>query len=216
MHTVWKVIHTDEGDHFILKRSKEATLPKRKIKEVIKVKCSVYVATSVDGFIARTDGGVDWLRKAEYAAEEDDLGYKSFIESVDALVMGRNSFEKILIFETWPYEKTPVIVLSSQTLEFPKALQDKIRLENLDPEVLVSKLAAEGAKHLYIDGGITIQRFLQARLIHKLTITQLPVLLGDGIPLFGFLMKELPLRHLGTKNFPNGFVQTRYQVINDV
>ena len=178
------------------------------------IKCSVYIATSLDGFIARPDGDIDWLHRPAYAASDGgDLGYGDFIKSVDILVMGRKSFEKVLSFSEWPYEKTPVVVLSSQNLAIPGHLQGKVRVENLAPKKLVAQLECEGAKHLYIDGGTTIQTFIKAGLIDEITITRIPIILGSGIPLFGSLEVELPLVHRGTKSYSNGFVQTTYQVI---
>lgn len=179
-------------------------------------KCSVYIATSVDGFIAAPDGGIDWLLHPEYSATGmNGLSYEDFIADVDAIVMGRNSFEKVLTFDNWPYESTLVIVLSSKGIEIPEDLQGKIRAESGEPEEIVSKLAAEGMAHLYIDGGITIQRFLDAGLIHEITITRIPILLGSGIPLFGSTAIEQPLRLIEGVSSPNGFVQERYEVLTD-
>jgi dihydrofolate reductase len=174
----------------------------------------VFIAASVDGFIARPDGDVDWLHKPEYSAPDGgDLGYEEFFSSVDFLVMGSHSFEKLRSHSPWPYDRTPVIVLSSRNLEIPSILRGKVRVENLAPEELVSQLEAGGAKRLHIDGGVTIQRFLKAALINELTITQIPILLGGGIPLFGSIGIELALRHDRTKSYSNGFVQTTYQVV---
>lgn len=178
------------------------------------IKCSVYVATSVDGFIAREDGDIDWLHNPAYAvADGGDLGYGEFINSVDVMVMGSASFEKVLSFGEWPYEETPVIVLSRRDLVIPSPLYGKIRVENLVPCELVSQLEREGARHLYIDGGKTIQGFMKAGLIHEITITQIPIILGRGIPLFGSLGVERSLLHQATKSFSNGFVQTTHQVV---
>ncbi len=177
------------------------------------IQCSVYIATSVDGFIARPDGDIAWLHNPAYAvADGGDLGYGEFINSVDVLVMGSASFEKVLSFGEWPYEETLVIVLSHRALVVPSHLHGKVRVENLAPGELVSHLEREGARHLYIDGGRTIQGFMKAGLIHEITITQIPVILGSGIPLFGSLGVERSLLHQVTKSFSNGFVQTTYQV----
>ncbi len=178
------------------------------------MKCSVFIAASVDGFIARLDGGIDWLFNPEYAADDGagPFGYAEFIASVDVLVMGRNSFEKVLSFPTWPYEKTPVIVLSTRELTIPEHLAGTVTVENSTPQELVARLESEGRTHLYIDGGVTIQRFLQAKLIDEMTITRIPVLLGEGIPLFGFVGEDVQLIHRKTLSFDNGFVQTRYGV----
>jgi dihydrofolate reductase len=142
-----------------------------------------------------------------------DFGYGEFINSVDVLVMGSGTFEKVLSFGEWPYEETPVIVLSRRDLVIPRHLHGRIRVENLAPGELVAQLEREGASHLYIDGGKTIQGFIEAGLIDEITITQIPIILGSGIPLFGSLGVERTLVHLDTKSFSNGFVQTTYQVV---
>lgn len=179
----------------------------------MKVKCSVYIAASVDGFIAKLDGDIEWLLKPEYTSTDKlGLSYEEFIATIDAIVMGRKSFEKVLTFESWYYEGTPVVVLSSRTVTIPDHLHGKVTIENGSPKELVSRLASQGKTHLYVDGGVTIQRFLQARLIDEITITQIPVLLGSGIPLFGSIGVEVSLSHLETTSSKNGFVQTRYRV----
>lgn len=179
----------------------------------MKVKCSVYIAASVDGFIAKPGGDIDWLERPEYAAAEmNGLRYEQFISTVDAIVMGRHSFEKVLSFSGWPYEGTPVIVLSSKAVAVPDRVKDKVRILAGSPEQVVSQLASEGKKHLYIDGGITIQRFLEAKLIDEITITRIPILLGSGIPLFASNGAEQPLRLIEAVASPNGFVQERYAV----
>ena len=179
------------------------------------IKCSVYIAASVDGFIARADGDVEWLDRPEYAAPAaGDYGYEAFISSVDALVMGRHSFEKVLSFPEWPYGEMTVVVLSSTELAVPDAIQDRIVVERGAPREVLARLADRGYTHLYVDGGVTIQRFLQAGLIDEMTVTQIPVLLGDGIPLFGSIGRELLLRLIASEAFENGFVQNRYQVVD--
>lgn len=177
------------------------------------VKCSVYIATSVDAFIAKKDGDIEWLNRPEYSTSEmKGLSYDEFITSVDALVMGRNTFEKALTFGDWPYNGIPVVVLTSRELIIPPHLKGKVTAMGGDPKALVANLAEEGKQHLYIDGGKTIQRFLQAGLINEITITKIPILLGDGIPLFGPMESELPLRLIEATSSANGFVQVRYEV----
>ncbi|MGD9487404.1 MAG: dihydrofolate reductase family protein [Calditrichaceae bacterium] len=180
----------------------------------MRVKCSVYIATSIDGFIAKRDGGIEWLDNPEYSGVElKGLDYDDFIATVDAIVMGRNSYEKVRTFGFWPYEKTPVVVLTRRQMDIPNELQGKMRVENRTPKQLVTMLGKEGYQHLYIDGGITIQGFLRAGLIDEITITRIPVLLGSGIPLFGELEKEIPTRLISASDSDNGFVQVRYEIV---
>lgn len=177
------------------------------------MKCSVYIATSTDGFIAKSDGDIEWLLRSEYEdAGKIGLVYNEFISTVDAIVMGRHSFEKVLTFDEWYYEGTEVIVLTTKDLTVPKNLTGKVRFESGTPHDIVAKLAKEGKKHLYIDGGITIQRFLEARLINELTITVIPILLGSGIPLFDNGEKEQPLGLIEVFTSGNGSVQKRYRI----
>ncbi|MBA2649607.1 MAG: methyltransferase domain-containing protein [Legionella sp.] len=177
------------------------------------VKCSVFIATSLDGFIAREDGDIDWLMKANtYASPDEDGGYKEFISTVDGLVMGRHSFEKVLSFDPWPYYDLPVVVMSSQSLKIPDHLKNKVSTSSETSIELVNRLSNEGFKHLYIDGGITIQNFIANNLVTDLTITIAPVLLGTGRSLFGPLAHDIELKHMETKCLGSGFVQLKYRI----
>jgi dihydrofolate reductase len=133
--------------------------------------------------------------------------------SVDALVIGRKTFETVLAFPEWPYGKKRVVVLSSRLLDFSGVRGGTVEQMSGTPAEVVSKLAASGAQHVYIDGGLTIQRFLRAGLIHRLIITRVPVLIGEGIPLFGTLPHDIRLRHVATKHYQSGLVQTEYKVL---
>ena len=176
-------------------------------------KVSVYIATSLDGFIARENGDIDWLDAMDdLVPPGEDCGYYSFMKSVDALVMGRNSYEKVLTFGDWPYGETPVTVMSSQPIEFPDQVPASIRHSAEKPQQLCERLSQEGVKHIYIDGGNTIQRFLAAGLVDELTITLIPVLLGSGIPLFGPLPTDVSLKCVAAKAYEFGFVQLHYTV----
>ena len=177
------------------------------------LKVSVFIATSLDGFIARENGELDWLDAANATVPKgEDCGYLQFIETIDVLVMGRKTYEKVLSFGIWPYGNTSVIVLSSKKIEFQNDLNQNIACSSESPKNLCQRLAKEGAKRLYIDGGITIQRFLAEGLITDLTITVIPILLGSGKPLFSTAGKDIPLRHVATKSFDFGFVQSTYKV----
>jgi len=181
----------------------------------MQVSVSVFIATSLDGFIARENGELDWLDEANATVPEgEDCGYRDFMGSIDALIMGRHTYEKVLSFGPWPYGATPVIVLSHQPIEFPADFPDCVSHSSETPQELCDRLSTDGATHLYVDGGITIQRFLQADLIDELTVTVIPVILGAGIPLFGPLEDDIPLSHCRTRTFDCGFVQTKYRVTN--
>lgn len=183
------------------------------------MKISVHIATSLDGLIARENGGLDWLPGAQEGdgadgdSGDEDYGFKEFLDSVDVLVMGRNTYEAVLSFGQWPYGSKRVVVLASKPVEIPNGLAGTVESRSCSPAELVKDLAESGANHLYIDGGKTIQGFLNAGLIQEITITKIPVLIGSGIPLFGPLSADKRLNHLETRWFDNGFVQSRYQVI---
>lgn len=169
---------------------------------------SVFIATSLDGFIARQDGSLDWLP----ADGGEPHGYDEFIAEVDAIVIGRKTFETVLGFDAWPYGTKPVVVLSTRpsALRAPEGAVCDM-MGGTPPEV-AKRLSARGFEHLYVDGGVTIQGFLQAGLIQRLIITRIPVLLGRGIPLFGPLSHDVRLEHVRTQSYPSGMVQSEYLV----
>jgi dihydrofolate reductase len=169
---------------------------------------SVFVGTSVDGFIARGNGDFDFLPEGG----GEPHGYDEFIASVDAIVMGRHTFEKVLTFETWPYGDKRVVVLSSRPVDVSVVRGAALETMGGPPAEIVSRLAGSGAHHLYVDGGITIQRFLRAGLVRRLVITRVPVLIGEGIPLFGTLPGDVRLRHVATRQYASGLVQSEYAV----
>lgn len=169
---------------------------------------SVFVGTSVDGFIARRNDDLDFLPEGG----GEPHGYDEFIASVDAIVMGRKTFEKVLTFAVWPYGDKRVVVLSSRPVDLSAAAGGVVEQMAGSPAEIVSQLEASGAQHLYIDGGITIQEFLRAGLIQRLVITRVPVLIGDGIPLFGSLPDDVRLRHVATRQYQSGLVQSEYVV----
>lgn len=175
--------------------------------------CAVFVGVSLDGFIARPNGDLDWLTGEGDGGEH---GYNEFIAGIDAIVMGRKTFEKVLTFDKWYYGAKRVVVLSSRPVDLSAARTRGGIVEQMagPPTEIVSKLAANGARHLYVDGGITIQGFLRAGLIHRLVISRLPMLIGEGIPLFGPLACDIRLRHIATRTYPGGMVQSEYHVLH--
>jgi len=157
------------------------------------VKASVFIGTSVDGFIARADGSLDWLP----TGGGEPHGYVEFMATVDALVIGRNTYETVLGFDEWPYGEKPVFVLSTRALA-PAPAEAVVEHLSGDPARIVSQLAARGIGHVYVDGGITIPR--------------VPVLIGAGIPLFGVTGRDITLTHVATRHYPSGLVQSEYEV----
>jgi dihydrofolate reductase len=170
---------------------------------------SVFIGISVDGFIARPNGDLDFLPPGG----GEPHGYDEFMASVDALVIGRKTFETVLAYPKWPYGDKRVVVLSSKPLDMSGVRGGIVEQMSGVPAEIISNLAESGAHNLYVDGGITIQRFLRAGRIERLIITRVPVLIGDGIPLFGSLPRDIHLRHVVTRHYASGLVQSEYHVV---
>ncbi len=171
----------------------------------------VFIATSLDGFVARKDHKIDWLMKQETGQE--DHGYENFIQTVEGIVMGRGSFLNVLTFGDWPYT-VPVVVMS-QTLtdaDIPPEIKDKVQLTKLAPKALMESLHQQGWKRAYIDGGKVVQSFLREGLIQDMIITLIPILIGEGIPLFGALPNDLDLELLETRSYPSSLLRTHYKI----
>jgi dihydrofolate reductase len=174
------------------------------------MKASVFVGMSVDGFIARHNGDFDFLPEGG----GEPHGYQEFMATVDVLVIGRNTFEKVLTFDYWPYADKRVVVLSSQESRLANVRGVTIEHMSGSPAEITDRLSASGATHAYVDGGITVQRFLQAGMIQRIIVTRVPVLIGEGIPLFGSLPHDVQLRHVFTEAYPSGLVKSEYEVVN--
>ena len=172
---------------------------------------SIFIGTSLDGFIARPNGAFDFLPEGG----GESHGYEEFMAETDAIVIGRNTFETVLAFPTWPYEGKRVVVLSSRPIDFSTIPEGAAEQMSGEPAEIVAQLAATGAHNLYIDGGITIQRFLRAGLIERLIVTRVPVLIGEGIPLFGPLPHDVQLRHVATRQYESGLVQSEYRILDE-
>ncbi len=169
---------------------------------------SVFVGTSLDGYLARPDGSLDFLP----AGGGESHGYDEFLATVDTILVGRKTYETVLVFDAWPYGKKPVFVLSHRSLASPPRGTVVERLSG-DPKKVLSSIASRGLKHVYVDGGVTIQAFLRAGLVQRLVVTRVPVLIGEGVPLFGSLPADVRLRHVATRSFPSGLVQSEYRVV---
>jgi dihydrofolate reductase len=172
----------------------------------------VFIATSLDGQIARADGALDWLPPPQ---PDEDYGYREFMAGVDALVMGRRTFETVLGFGTWPYDAMPVRVLSRDPLALPPDLPDTVQATGGAPDQVLSALAAEGVRVACIDGGDTIRRFLAAGLVTRMTITRVPVLIGRGVPLFDALPADQRWTLVRARHWANGLTQGEYVRASD-
>jgi len=178
-------------------------------KNMLLIRFSVFIGTSLDGFIARENGDLDFLPPDG----GEPHGYDEFIAGIDTLLIGRKTFETVLSFPEWPYGKRRVVVLSSRPLDFSGVRGGVVEQMGGDPNEIAARLATSGAREVYIDGGVTIQRFLRAGLIQRLIITRVPVLIGQGTPLFGSLPHDIRLRHVATQSYDSGFVKSEYEVI---
>lgn len=171
------------------------------------MKCSVFCGVSVDGFLARPDHKLDFLD----AGGQEPHGFDEFYASVDVVVIGRKTFEVVLTFGEWAYGKKQVVVLSSRQLDFTSIKNGVVEQISGEPAEIVAQLDTRGFKHAYIDGGITIQRFLAAGCVDRMVITRVPVLIGSGIPLFGSLPHDIKLQHVATRSYKGGLVQSEYE-----
>ena len=170
---------------------------------------NVFIATSLDGYIADANGGIDWLHSIPNP-EQLDMGYGAFISQIDALVMGRTTFETVCGFDMdWPYQK-PVFVLSNRMTSIPAEYKDKAELVQGTLEDILEKIHQKGYHRLYIDGGRTIQSFLKEDLIDEMTITIIPVLLGGGTPLFSELPGPLEFECIESKIYLGKVVQNHF------
>lgn len=175
-------------------------------------KISVFIATSIDGYIAKKDGDIEWLTTFSlptHENEDKDCGFSKFYSDVDVLVMGRNSYEVVSNFDTWPYEGKRVVVLSSKLT----SVCEKAKLFKGDIPHLIEKLHADGIKHIYVDGGVTISQFLNMGLIDQMIISIIPVVLGAGIPLFSKINSDKWCRLISSQVYSNGLVQLRYDLV---
>ncbi|WP_071796414.1 dihydrofolate reductase family protein [Natronohydrobacter thiooxidans] len=171
----------------------------------------VFIATSLDGFIARADGDIEWL-VGRPTPEGEDFGYAAFIAGIGAIVMGRQSFDKVSGFPEWPYP-VPVVVMSRSpdAVKVPEALRNKVRVTSATPLNLLRELDQQGVRRVYVDGGQVVRAFLDNGLIRRIIVTLIPVLLGQGRPLWGHDAREVELDLVKVQHFSNGFVGIEYR-----
>jgi dihydrofolate reductase len=175
------------------------------------MKIVIYVALSLDGYIAREDGSIDWLMDIPNP-EKSDYGFSDFIESIDAILMGRNTFDKVQSFGVWPYNK-PVFVLSNTLTEVPPLLKEKVQILKGEEESILELLSNKGYKNLYVDGGKTIQGYLESELVDEMILSKIPIILGSGIPLFRSLENEQKFEHVKTEVYNNGIIKSHYKKV---
>lgn len=183
--------------------------------ENVKTKASVYIATTVDGYIAEKDGSVDFLDQYQSSASDGDMGFAEFLNSIDLLIMGRKTFDQVISFgdNLWPYGDRQVWVWSRDpsSVTIPKIRSNKVVGVSGEPRELLKMAQQKGFRHVYVDGGTTIKNFLSQGCIDDLILTRVPLLLGEGIPLF-VEMQRISLEHVSTKSYSNGLVQSHYRV----
>lgn len=174
------------------------------------MRASVFVGTSLDGFLARPDGAFDFLSVGD--TEASPHGFEEFLATIDAIVMGRNTYDVVLQIPTWPYGRKPLFVLSHRELP-PAPAGVAVECLSGEPREILAALESRGMGHVYVDGGATIQAFIRAGLVSHLTVTRVPVLVGRGIPLFGPVDSDVLLRHISTRALPGGAVQSEYEIV---
>jgi dihydrofolate reductase len=172
------------------------------------MKLSVFCGVSVDGFLARPNDALDFLD----AGGQEPHGFDEFYASVDVVVIGRKTFEVVRTFGDWFYAKKSVVVLSSNAMDFSSIKDGVVEQMSGEPAEIVKELKSRGFQDVYVDGGITIQRFLAAGCIDRLVITRVPILIGTGISLFGPVPHDILLRHIATRTYKGGLVQSEYEI----
>jgi dihydrofolate reductase len=176
------------------------------------MKVSVFIAASVDGYIARKDHSIDWLDNLN-ADPDQDYGFQDFIRNIDAILMGRNTFNVVMNLKDWSYGEMPIFVLTHHPTTLRLDKYENVRAIQGKPEEILAELEKRGFHHLYLDGGKTISEFLSASLVDEMIITRIPILLGKGIPLFNPVDKETKLELLSTMDFEDGLVQNKYKIL---
>ncbi|WP_024769352.1 dihydrofolate reductase family protein [Aquimarina macrocephali] len=184
----------------------------------MKDKCAigyVFMASSLDGFVARQDNSLDWLMK--YGIDENDNSFEKFTKNMDVLVMGSGTYKTVLGFGQWPY-KMPVYVMSRTLTQenVPESLQASVTINSLDPKKLMQFLYEEGLRKVYVDGGKLVQSFISNGLVSEITLTQIPILIGKGKRLFGEIESDIDLELMSCKPMKFGFIQNHYKVLNNV
>ena len=170
-------------------------------------KISIYIAASIDGYIARKDNSLDWMDRV--GGYDEDYGFKKFLDSIDSLIIGRKTYE-VATTVSDPYPGKKVVVLSNSL----GSVRDGMELYQGDLAQLVTRLHRQGSRHIWIDGGVTISQFLASQMVDEMTLSIIPILLGDGLPLFNVIGKEIPCCLISSRGYESGLVQIHYEIVN--
>lgn len=180
------------------------------IDQMDRPKISIYLATSIDGYIARKDGNLDWLDRV--GGFDEDYGFQKLLDSIDAVILGRNTYEVAASVLDWPYKGKRIVVLSRSL----KTVREEAELFQGDLTQLISQLHSDGIQHIWIDGGVTISQFLELQMVDCITLSVIPIILGSGIPLFRAMGQELACRLISSQSYPSGLVQLKYEIKADL
>ncbi len=175
-------------------------------KDIDRPKISIYIATSIDGYIARKDGNIDWLDRV--SGFDEDYGFQKLLNSIDAVILGRNTYEVAASVLDWPYKGKRIVVLSKSL----KTVREEAELFQGDLTQLISQLHSDGIQHIWIDGGVTISQFLELKMVDCITLSVIPLILGSGITLFREIGQEFICHLISSQSYPSGLVQLKYQI----
>ncbi len=178
------------------------------------MRTSVFIATSIDGYIAREDGSLDWLVDTSGEESGEDYGYAAFMDTIDTVLLGRNTFDVVAGMDQWPYTGKRVVVCSNTTtvVDYPERIRGLFTIVAGSADEAWDVVCSEGAQHVYADGGRLIQALLRSGRINDVTITRIPIILGQGIPLFANTQRDILCEHVSTKDYNSGFVQSTYRL----
>ena len=170
----------------------------------------VYIATTLEGYITRPEGELDWLIDPDFVDEGEDYGFTKLLDSVSCVVMGRHTFESLMNAHEWPCGNKRLVVMTQSMSELPEHTPETVELFAGEPAELVNKLALEGESKVFLDGGQLIRSFNAKGLVDRLILTRVPVLIGSGVPLFGALKTDIKWKHIRTQSYKSGLVQSEY------
>lgn len=178
------------------------------------MKVSAFIGISLDGFIARSDGAIDWLTEGDTKVTPgEDFGFSSFLAGIDVIIMGKKTFEQVVKFDHWPYKDKKIIVLTSRQINIPHNLSHSVTISNESPNQLITRLSSQFVSHIYVDGGKVIQSFLSEGLVDEMNTTIVPILIGKGRSFSESIPRDILLHNSKITVYEFGAVQIKYTVI---